>query len=85
MHAHTYRNIFIGFAANHPELAKEFNLIHHATTDDDSLGCKKNLGQSKRLRHWSRGHLFVCRPCGHIDFSQPIYRYNYAHTYVIYG
>ena len=32
-----------------------------------------------RLRHWSRGHLFVCRPCGHIDFSQPIYRYSYTY------
>ena len=21
-----------------------------------------------------RGHLFICRPCGHIEFSQPVYR-----------
>jgi hypothetical protein len=44
-------------------------------TELEKTTCKKDLGDHKRLRHWSRGHLFVCRPCGHIDFWQPIYRY----------
>ena len=42
---------------------------------DDSPGqtskCSKNLGDANRIR---RGHVFICRPCGHIDFCQPIYR-----------
>ena len=28
--------------------------------------CSKELGVWGRIRYWSRGHLFVCRPCGHI-------------------
>ena len=64
----------LGFASKHP------TLIPHeetSTTDQpDFSTCRKDLGGTKRLRHWSRGHLFICRPCGHIEFSQPIYRYN---------
>ena len=43
---------------------------HHITK------CSKDLGTHTRLRHWSRGHVFICRPCGHIDFWQPIYRFD---------
>ena len=45
---------------------------------DTSLGmhsrCKKDIGKSKKVRHWSRGHLFIVRPCGHIDLHKPIYQ-----------
>ena len=62
--------IMIGFAGKHPSL-----LAHNEDTDDLLISsCNKDLGATKRLRHWSRGHLFICRPCGHIEFSQPIYR-----------
>ena len=36
---------------------------HHITK------CSKDLGTHTRLRHWSRGHVFICRPCGHILIS----------------
>ena len=39
--------------------------------------CKKDLGEKRKLRLWSRGHLFIVRPCVHIDLWRPIYRYNY--------
>ena len=39
--------------------------------------CRKDLGEKRKLRLWSRGHLFIVRPCGHVDFWRPIYRYNY--------
>uniref|UniRef100_A0A1X7UKL4 CxC5 like cysteine cluster associated with KDZ domain-containing protein n=1 Tax=Amphimedon queenslandica TaxID=400682 RepID=A0A1X7UKL4_AMPQE len=44
------------------------------TTLANSTSCNKDLGRSNRLRHWSRGHLFICRPCGHIDYWQPLYK-----------
>ena len=46
---------------------------------DDSEGetCKKNIGQPKRLRRWSRGHQFVVRAGGHIDSWQPLYKYEF--------
>ena len=60
-----------GFASKLPSL-----LVDEMTDDgsDRTHLCCKDLGASKRLHHWSRGHLFICRPCGHIDFSQPMYR-----------
>ena len=65
--------IHTGFASKHPDL-----IFHEESANDNQdnglTSCRKDLGASKRLRHWSRGHLFICRPCGHIDFSQPIYR-----------
>ena len=36
--------------------------------------CRKDLGDSKKLHLWSRGHIFLVRPCGHIDMWRPIYR-----------
>jgi len=42
--------------------------------DSGSSLCHKDLGASKQLRHYSRGHLFICRPCGHTEFAQPIYK-----------
>ena len=42
--------------------------------DDTTETCKKNLGEPKRLRRWSRGHQFVVRAGGHIDSWQPLYK-----------
>lgn len=68
---HVYVCTYVGFATKHPSL-----IAHEITNDGSDMAslCRKDLGASKRLRHWSRGHLFICRPCGHIDYSQPIYR-----------
>ena len=33
---------------------------------------EKDVGEPKKLRHWSRGHLYIVRPCGHIDLHKPI-------------
>ena len=56
--------------AQHPSLLHETALL----SPTDKL-CRKDIGQSKRLRKWSRGHQFVVRGGGHIDAWQPLYRY----------
>lgn len=65
--------MYIGLVSKYTEI-----MIHEDFSNDDQSSdpnlCHKNLGDSKRLRHWNRGHLFIVRPCGHIDFSQPIYK-----------
>ena len=35
---------------------------------EEPSACKKDIGQSSRLCHWSCGYVFVYWPCGHIDF-----------------
>ncbi len=45
------------------------------TAPEKSTRCNKDTGAGSRLQMWSRGHLFVVRPCGHIDQWQPLYRY----------
>lgn len=42
--------------------------------------CRKDIGEKGKLRHWSRGHVFVVRSCGHIDTWKPIYKYTCNHT-----
>ena len=37
--------------------------------------CRKDAGQGKKLRKWSRGHQFIVHGGGHIDSWQPLYRY----------
>ena len=39
-----------------------------------SSSCRKDLGDGRRLRRWSRGHVFIVRSCGHIDTWRPIYK-----------
>lgn len=43
--------------------------------------CRKDIGEKKKLRRWSRGHQFIIRAGGHIETWQPLYKYvpNYAH------
>ncbi|XP_022102484.1 uncharacterized protein LOC110985613 [Acanthaster planci] len=36
--------------------------------------CKKDVGGKKRLQKWSRGHLFVVRAGGHIEFWKTLYK-----------
>lgn len=54
-------------------------MVDDAAVDDseDSEICKKNVGEPKRLRRWSRGHQFVVRAGGHIDSWQPLYKYEH--------
>jgi len=42
--------------------------------EDNPTVCRKNLGDQKRMRHWSRGHQFIIRAGGHIDTFQPLYK-----------
>ena len=55
---------------SHPELLQ--NAVY---SDESETICRKNIGQAKKLRKWSRGHQFVIRGGGHIDAFQPLYRY----------
>ncbi len=36
--------------------------------------CRKDTGEMRKLRLWSRGHVFIVRSCGIIDMWKPIYR-----------
>ena len=68
------------FVINYPVGTKEFIHLHPQVlqdggfTDEDESKCRKDTGDRKRLRHWSRGHLFIVRTCGHIDTWRPIYK-----------
>jgi len=42
--------------------------------EDNPTVCRKNLGDQKLMRHWSRGHQFIIRAGGHIDTFQPLYK-----------
>jgi hypothetical protein len=42
--------------------------------EENPTACRKNLGETKRMRHWSRGHQFIVRAGGHIDTFQPLYK-----------
>ena len=42
--------------------------------DVDAPTCRKDTGQGKKLRKWSRGHQFIVRAGGHIDTWQPLYK-----------
>ena len=53
--------------ANHPQLVQNAVL-----SDESDPICRKNTGQEKRLRKWSRGHQFVVRGGGHIDTWQQV-------------
>ena len=52
------------------------SMVDDAAVDDseDSYICKKNVGEPKRLRRWSRGHQFMVRAGGHTDSWQPLYK-----------
>jgi len=39
-----------------------------------TIMCRKEIGERKRLRRWSRGHQIVVRAGGHIDSWQPLYK-----------
>ena len=70
----SFLHVYIGtdqFLTEHPRLIQQ---CIQSDQPEQPSPCKKDTGQRSRLRHWSRGHVFVFRPCGHIDFSQPIYK-----------
>ena len=43
--------------------------------DDAEPLCRKDIGNKKKLRRWSRGHQFLVRGGGHIETWQPLYKY----------
>ena len=49
--------------------------VTQQTQVSESL-CRKDIGEKRKLRLWSRGHVFIVRSCGFIDMSRPIYRYD---------
>lgn len=51
--------------------------------EDNPSTCHKNLGEQKRLRHWSRGHQFIVRGGGHIDTFQPLYKLVNIYMYIV--
>ena len=52
-------------------IQKHPSLVSGDTVVGDT--CSKNIGETKRLQHWSRGHQFIVRAGGHIEAWQPLY------------
>ena len=46
----------------HPSILGSF-AVEEETDSANKSTCKKDLGGKQRLKHWSRGHVFICRPC----------------------
>lgn len=57
---------------SHPEI---MNVALDTTVDL----CRKDTGERRKLRLWSRGHVFFVRSCGFVDMWRPIYRYVCIH------
>ena len=53
------------------------------TVSDKVTTCNKDTGEGSKLNMWSRGHLFIVRPCGHIDQWHPIYRYMHIYYDIV--
>lgn len=49
---------------------EDFLLKHHSVLEScvtvSTTQCNKDTGDRGRLQSWSRGHLLIVRPCGHI-------------------
>lgn len=56
------------------QLIDQFQISDWNQSESSSSECRKDLGEKGKLRHWSRGHIFVVRSCGHIDTWKPIYK-----------
>jgi hypothetical protein len=59
------------FAFNNKESMS--NILENCL-EDNPTACRKNLGEQKRMRHWSLGHQFIVRAGGNIDTFQPLYK-----------
>ena len=56
-------------------LKKTPSLLKDCVIDNnEDTSCSKDTGERTKLQTWSRGHLFIVRPCGHIDTWQPLYK-----------
>jgi len=66
-------------AGTHDLLSKTPSLLDQSTSEvpperESNTECRKNIGTTKRLRRWSRGHQFIVRAGGHIEAWQPLYK-----------
>ncbi len=57
------------FVTDNPGIA---SISLELESDEDM--CRKDTGEMRKLRLWSRGHVFIVRSCGFIDMWKPIYR-----------
>ncbi|XP_038069366.1 uncharacterized protein LOC119738534 [Patiria miniata] len=48
--------------------------IMAACIEEKPSSCKKDTGCKKRLQKWARGHLFIVRAGGHIEFWRSLYK-----------
>ena len=73
-------NVVLNFFSGTADFVQQFPSVVDSCEPEPSNQvptCRKDLGEKRKLRLWSRGHLFIVRPCGYIDLWRPIYRYNY--------
>ncbi len=55
------------FVSEHPAMIS-------VSMESTGATCRKDTGEQRKLRLWSRGHVFLVRSCGIIDMWRPIYR-----------
>ena len=78
----TNKQFFLGFCLHFKLFSlagtEDFLLQNKAILADcvtvSETECNKDTGEGGKLQSWSRGHLFVVRPCGHIDTWHPLYK-----------
>ena len=58
----------MAFVQDHPELLGDDEHVKPITQ------CRKDTGDRRRFRHWSRGQLFIVRTCGHIETWRPLFK-----------
>ena len=51
------------------QLMRKVNLLEK----DGNAICNKNIGKTKTIQMWSRGHFMIVAPCGHIYSWKPLY------------
>ena len=74
---HIYNTLFNSIFAGVQDFAREFPSVAVSISivvKKSVIQCKKYLGERKKIQLWSRGHVFLVRPCGHIEFWRTIYR-----------
>ena len=67
-------NLNVGTASFIQENSQQMPAIMSGCEEDNATTCRKDTGGRKSLQKWSRGHLFIVRAGGHIEYWQSLYR-----------
>ena len=55
------------------ELLQQYPELVKGDVDDSEAPCRKDTGENKKVRKWSRGYQFIIGGGGHIEAFTPLY------------